>query len=68
MSTLGIAAAIRTGAAQGIGRAALAHSSTTDSAINDIQSNKANLEAVPAKERQTTQIAADAWDEVQVKG
>ncbi|KAH0826109.1 NAD(P)-binding protein [Lanmaoa asiatica] len=72
MSSSGIA--IVTGAAQGIGRAISLRLADDgfDVAINDIQSNKANLEAVSAeiaaKGRRTTRIIADVTDEAQVKG
>jgi hypothetical protein len=57
MSSLGIAVAIVTGAAR------IRHRR-----ISDIQSNEANLGAVPAKERRTTQIVADVCGKVQTKG
>ena len=72
MTSLGIA--IVTGAAQGIGRAISLRLADDgfDVAINDIQSNKANLEAVgaeiAAKGRRTTLIIADVRDEGEVKG
>ena len=72
MTSLGIA--IVTGAAQGIGRAISLRLADDgfDVAINDIQSNKANLEAVgaeiAAKGRRTTLIIADVTDEGEVKG
>ncbi|KAH0828742.1 hypothetical protein J3R83DRAFT_3165 [Lanmaoa asiatica] len=71
MSSLGVA--IVTGAAQGIGRAISLRLADDgfDVAINDVQSNKDNLEAVrteiAAKGRRTTQIVADVTDEAQVK-
>lgn len=72
MSALG-PIAIVTGAAQGIGRA-ISLRLTDDGfrvVINDLESNRANLEAVgaeiAAKGRPTMQIAADVSDEAQVK-
>lgn len=71
MSSLGVA--IVTGAAQGIGRAISLRLADDgfDVAVNDIQTNKANLETVraeiAAKGRRTTEIVADVTDEAQVK-
>lgn len=72
MTALGIA--IVTGAGQGIGRAIALRLADDgfDVAINDIQSNRANLEGVEAeivaKGRRTALVLADVTNEEEVKG